>query len=167
MAKSLNPKAGHSAEWWKQRIAYLDRKQCRNGKKLQETISQLVEAHTGYVRAAIVAAIVREFGTLVQQTPVDTGRARAGWQIGTAPSEWVPEKAQWDEYKTDAQVKVTLAKVLPPNTQLSQADAIYICNNVEYILALEAGWSAQAPRGFIALFIKRLNQQLTALAAKL
>lgn len=167
MAGSVNPKAGHSAEWWKQRIAYLDRKQCKNGKELQETISQLVEAHAGYTRAAIVAAVVREFGLLVQRTPVDTGRARAGWQIGTAPSEWVPSKAQWDEYKTDAQVKATLAKVIPPNTQLSQADVVYISNNVEYILALEAGWSAQAPRGFIGLFIQRLQQQLNALAAKL
>lgn len=165
MAGSVNPKAGHSAEWWKQRIAYLDRKQCKNGKELQETISQLVEAHAGYTRAAIVAAVVREFGTLVLQTPVDTGRARAGWQIGTAPTEWVPSKAQWDEYKGTGAVTRALASV--PVEQLSQADVIYICNNVEYILALEAGWSAQAPRGFIGLFIQRLNTQLTALAAKL
>ncbi|MFT4300390.1 MAG: hypothetical protein QM579_01420, partial [Desulfovibrio sp.] len=75
MAGSVNPKAGHSAEWWKQRIAYLDRKVCRDGKELQETLNGLVEAHAGYVRAAIAAAVVREFGTLVQQTPVDTGRA--------------------------------------------------------------------------------------------
>ncbi|MFT4300667.1 MAG: hypothetical protein QM579_02850, partial [Desulfovibrio sp.] len=104
-------------------------------------------------------------GTLVQQTPVDTGRARAGWQIGTAPTEWVPTSAQWDEYKGTGAVTRALASV--PVEQLSQADVIYICNNVEYILALEAGWSAQAPSGFIALFIQRLNQQLTALAAKL
>lgn len=165
MAKSLNPKAGHSAEWWKQRIAYLDRKQCRNGKELQETISQLVEAHAGYTRAAIVAAVVREFGLLVQRTPVDTGRARAGWQIGTAPTEWVPSKAQWDEYKGTGAVTRALASV--PVEQLSQADVVYISNNVEYILALEAGWSAQAPRGFIGLFIQSLQQQLNALAAKL
>lgn len=165
MAGSVNPKAGHSAEWWKQRIAYLDRKQCRNGKELQETISQLVEAHAGYTRAAIVAAVVREFGLLVQRTPVDTGRARAGWQIGTAPTEWVPSKEQWDEYKGTGAVTRALESV--PVEQLSQADVVYISNNVEYILALEAGWSAQAPQGFIALFIQRLNTQLTALAAKL
>ena len=166
MAKSVNPKAGHNAEWWKQRIAYLDRKVCRNGKELQETLNGLVEAHAGYVRAAIAAAVVREFEKLIRQTPRDTGRAQAGWQIGTAPSEWVPSKEDWDEYQaTDAIIAKALASV--SIEQLSQADAIYICNNVEYILALEAGWSVQAPKGFINLFIQRLNRQLTALAAKL
>lgn len=165
MGKSLNPKAGHSAEWWKQREAELSRKVCRTGKELQETISQIIEAKAGYARAAMIAAVVREFGLLVQRTPVDTGRARAGWQIGTAPTEWVPSKAQWDEYKGTGAVTRALASV--PVEQLSQADVVYISNNVEYILALEAGWSAQAPQGFIALFIQRLNTQLTALAAKL
>ena len=53
------------------------------------------------------------------------------------------------------------------SAQLSQADVIYIINNVEYILALEAGWSVQPPKGFIGLFLKRVRSELNNLAAKL
>ena len=54
---------------------------------------------------------------------------------------------------------------MPDLGQLTQADAIHVTNNVEYLLALEAGWSAQAPNGFIGLFLERLRQRLNQLAA--
>lgn len=161
-----NSKAGHTQEWWQNRIDYLNRKVCRSGKELQETVTELVEAHKGLSRAVIAAAIVREFSELVKQTPVDTGRARAGWSIGTEPSEWTPPPGVWEEFLTNGSIDSAVAKGLA-NKKLSDADVIYICNNVEYILPLEAGWSAQAPQGFIGKFLQRLNMQLTQLAAKL
>nr|DAK94202.1 MAG TPA: tail component [Bacteriophage sp.] len=161
-----NSKAGHTQEWWQNRIAYLDRRVCRSGKELQETVTELVEAHKGLVRAAIAAAIVREFMELIKQTPVDTGRARAGWSIGTEPSEWTPPPGVWEEFLANGSIDAAVAKGLT-NKKLSEADVIYICNNVQYIMALEAGWSAQAPQGFIGKFLQRLNRQLNQLAAKL
>ncbi len=161
-----NSKAGHTQEWWQNRITYLDRRVCRSGKELQETVAELVEAHKGLVRAAIAAAIVREFMELIKQTPVDTGRARAGWSIGTEPSEWTPPPGVWEEFLANGSIDAAVAKGLT-NKKLSEADVIYICNNVQYILALEAGWSAQAPQGFIGKFLQRLNRQLNQLAATL
>ncbi len=158
--------AAHTQEWWRDRIRQLDSKVCNNGKELQETLTALVEAHAGLARAAIAAAIVREFGELIKQTPVDTGRARAGWSIGTEPSEWTPPPGVWEEFISNGFVDSAVAKGLT-NKNLSEADVIYICNNVQYIMALEAGWSKQAPQGFIGKFLKRLNMQLTQLAAKL
>ena len=158
--------AAHTQEWWRDRIRQLDSKVCNNGKELQETLTALVEAHAGLARAAIAAAIVREFGELIRQTPVDTGRARAGWSIGTEPSEWTPPPGVWEEFISNGFVDSAVAKGLT-NKNLSEADVIYICNNVQYIMALEAGWSKQAPQGFIGKFLKRLNMQLTQLAAKL
>ena len=158
--------AAHTQEWWRDRIRQLDSKVCNNGKELQETLTALVEAHAGLARAAIAAAIVREFGEMIRQTPVDTGRARAGWSIGTEPSEWTPPQGVWEEFISNGFVDSAVAKGLT-NKNLSEADVIYICNNVQYIMALEAGWSKQAPQGFIGKFLKRLNMQLTQLAAKL
>ena len=158
--------AEHTQEWWRDRIRQLDSKVCNNGKELQETLTALVEAHAGLARAAIAAAIVREFGELIKQTPVDTGRARAGWSIGTEPSEWTPPPGVWEEFLANGSIDAAVAKGLT-NKKLSEADVIYICNNVQYIMALEAGWSKQAPQGFIGKFLQRLNMQLNQLAAKL
>ena len=158
--------AEHTQEWWRDRIRQLDSKVCNNGKELQETLTALVEAHAGLARAAIAAAIVREFGELIKQTPVDTGRARAGWSIGTEPSDWTPPPGVWEEFISNGFVDAAVAKGLT-NKKLSEADVIYICNNVQYIMALEAGWSKQAPQGFIGKFLKRLNMQISQLAAKL
>ena len=158
--------AAHTQEWWRDRIRQLDSKVCNNGKELQETLTALVEAHAGLARAAIAAAIVREFGELIKQTPVDTGRARAGWSIGTEPSEWTPPPGVWEEFLANGYIDAAVAKGLT-NKKLSESEVVYICNNVEYIMALEAGWSKQAPQGFIGKFLQRLNRQLTQLAAKL
>jgi len=158
--------AEHTQEWWRDRIRQLDSKVCNNGKELQETLTALVEAHAGLASAAIAAAIVREFGELIKQTPVDTGRARAGWSIGTEPSEWTPPPGVWEEFLANGYIDAAVAKGLT-NKKLSESEVIYICNNVEYIMALEAGWSKQAPQGFIGKFLQRLNRQLNQLAAKL
>ena len=158
--------AEHTQEWWRDRIRQLDSKVCNNGKELQETLTALVEAHAGLARAAIAAAIVREFGELIKQTPVDTGRARAGWSIGTEPSEWTPPPGVWEEFLANGYIDAAVAKGLT-NKKLSESEVVYICNNVEYIMALEAGWSKQAPQGFIGKFLQRLNMQLSQLAAKL
>lgn len=163
-AGSVNPKSGHDSAWWKRRIEYLNRKNCRTGKELQENLNALMEAGVGYLRAAIVKAVFEAFVVLVQQTPVDTGRARAGWQIGTEPTEWVPEKRKSITGAADKALTEALRSV-PDLGQLTQADAIHVTNNVEYLLALEAGWSAQAPNGFIGLFLERLRQRLNQLAA--
>ena len=158
--------AEHTQEWWRDRIRQLDSKVCNSGKELQETLTSLVEAHAGLARAAIAAAIVREFGELIRQTPVDTGRARAGWSIGTEPSEWTPPPGVWEEFLANGYIDAAVAKGLT-NKKLSESEVVYICNNVEYIMALEAGWSKQAPQGFIGKFLQRLNMQLSQLAAKL
>lgn len=170
MAGSVNPKAGHSAEWWKAEIDRLDKKNCKTGKELQETLDALIEANVMYVRESVAIIIFDSFAELVANTPVDTGRARAAWQVTTeSPSQYLPKEDAYPEYQSKdkeivkAHVKSTFAKQLP-TTQLSAADIIYITNRVEYILALEAGWSVQAPSGFIALFLERIKSELNRLA---
>ena len=184
-----NPRSGHSATWWKNRIDYLNRKVCRNNKELQEVIDDILEASVGYFRASIVSMIVREFSKLVEQTPVDVGRARAGWVIDSAPTDYAPpsikrkpkKDGEGNTVKDEKGKPVYEKEILPEfaerirknmpdemkTAQLSQADVIYIINNVEYILALEAGWSVQPPKGFIGLFLKRVRSELNNLAAKL
>ena len=149
---------GHPAprsdpEYWKRRIAGLDRKNCKTVKELRETLHQVAEAHAGFARTLVVAAVLSEYGQLVLETPKDTGRARAGWHVSPESSQWKPPGGL-EEY----------SPTVPDRVRLSQADVIHIVNNVEYILALEAGWSAKAPNGFIGLFLQRLKSELNRIA---
>lgn len=70
---------------------------------------------------------------VVKKTPVDTGRARGGWQISiTTPIQTAISRVD----KEGVGVAGTeLAKL----AELGAYDVIWITNNVEYILVLEEG----------------------------
>lgn len=75
-------------------------------------------------------------------TPVDTGRARGGWQveIGKAPA---------GEGPPDKQGGATIAAGSAQIGRVVGGDIIYIVNNVPYIEKLEYGHSQQAPQGML------------------
>lgn len=135
----------------------------KNGRDLQRAADIWMAAARKDALLALLAQLVTCFGRLVQRTPVDTGRARAGWHIAGESDEWKPEPGDYEEAKGDA------ARLIARETAklggLTEADVIYIMNNVEYILPLEAGWSRQSS-GFTALFLVELRTQLEQAAAK-
>jgi hypothetical protein len=87
------------------------------------------------------------FGELIQTTPIDTGRARAGWNMDAQKGEDVPESVEqpekWKKGKTPYYKRPKTP--IPPKG----ATAIYIYNNVEYIKHLNDGTTTQAPRLFV------------------
>ena len=89
------------------------------------------------------------FAELLQTTPVDTGRARAGWSLGPMLTANVPPKDK-SGYGYDVSMNVNPAMV----PQVS--DIIYIYNNVEYIGILNTGTSTQAPREFVQIAIDKV-----------
>lgn len=74
---------------------------------------------------------------LAMYTPVDTGRARAGWNIakGERTARYTPPEG------------VYAFPAIPPVPYVRGQD-IYITNNVSYIESLDEGSSQQAPEGF-------------------
>ena len=82
------------------------------------------------------------FAKLLAVTPVDTGRARAGWSIDTRHGSYAPPKDEGG-YGYDRSMNVS-PYMIPKN-----APVIVIYNNVEYILKLNEGSSDQAPAMFI------------------
>lgn len=99
----------------------------------------------------------------MQRTPVDTGRARAGWHIEGSLDEWKPKPGEYEEAK--GQAGKLIAREVAKLQDLSKADVVYIMNNIEYILPLEAGYSRQSS-GFWALFMKELSSQLEQAAQR-
>lgn len=132
-----------------------------NGRDLQRAVDTWLSAAREDALLALLAQVMDCYGRLVLRTPVDTGRARAGWHIEGRVDEWTPEPGDYAEAKEQSAAIITreTAKL----GGLAGADIIYIMNNVEYILPLDAGWSRQSS-GFIALFLTELRMQLEAAA---
>jgi hypothetical protein len=78
--------------------------------------------------------------TVIMATPVDTGRARANWQIS------IDTEIDSELDSTDAQGALTRNQGI---IRSYRNGAIILQNNVAYIGQLNDGWSAQAPAGFV------------------
>lgn len=95
-------------------------------------------------------AVFDIFSDFVWKTPVDTGRARGGWQIGS-------ELGSGESGVLDKSGGATIGKAAQNVASLTcKARVIgYIYNNVEYIKALEDGHSQQAPVGMVKTTLNR------------
>lgn len=87
------------------------------------------------------------FGELIQTTPIDTGRARAGWSMDARKGEDVPP-LKASSYHPKSPV--------PPKG----VPYIMIYNNVEYIVYLNEGRSTQAPTRFVERAVDKIARNL-------
>lgn len=102
-------------------------------------------------------ALVRKVATAVDSTvvlatPVDTGRARANWQVNIgSPVETVREAYSAGEMGStaaaNAQAAIEHAKRVI--AAYKGGSSVHITNNLSYIGRLNDGWSGQAPAGFV------------------
>ena len=83
------------------------------------------------------------FTRIIMRTPVDTGRLRDNWQveIGT-PSGNVLDR--FDPRGQEA-INETTSVV----ERWDGDTAIFLFNNLPYAMAVEEGWSSQAPQGMV------------------
>lgn len=108
-----------------------------------------VETNTSKIAKRTALAVDQ---TVVIATPVDTGRARANWQVqaGTATDHiidaYVPGKGA-NTGAENAQAAMEQGKIAISAARPGQE--IHITNNLPYIGALNDGHSAQAPAGFV------------------
>ena len=94
---------------------------------------------------------------VVQKTPVDTGRARGGWQVNQGgPPQSSP-------IRLDPSGQATIADGYREIASLPDYPTVYISNNVRYIGYLEQGkpgpGSNQAPNGMAALTLREVASQ--------
>ena len=80
------------------------------------------------------------------------GRSRANWQVSIGS----PREGAVDAIDTSEDGDQTVNKGLAAMGPLQAFQTIYIVNNVEYILALEDGYSTQAPRGMVGVTFAEL-----------
>lgn len=100
--------------------------------------------------AHIHAIAFDALGRVVLKTPVDTGRARGGWQINLNE---VGTGAGPKSKSGDRVLSAGLARI----NRAGLDDTIYITNSVPYIRDLERGSSSQAPSGMVRLTLVEMK----------
>lgn len=94
-------------------------------------------------------------GAVVIATPVDTGRARANWQVqldnpATSTREPFSPGHEGSTGGDNARAAIEEGKGVIASYKGGRPNAcIHITNNLPYIGRLNDGWSAQAPAAFV------------------
>lgn len=105
-------------------------------------------------------ATVEFYRQVIISTPVDTGRARHGWNITiNSPSDTVPPEGKYSMPNIEEHGLSTIISVSPEQV-------IYITNRVHYIEKLNGGSSRQAPARFVELAAERVQRGISKLVRK-
>lgn len=104
-------------------------------KHLEQNVNEFIQD------VAIVAQ-----ASVIEDTPVDTGRAKANWRASNGAPITDADWSLKDQAGTDTSLRnrAVIRQKKPGQT-------VYITNNLDYIAALNRGKSSQAP----ALFVQR------------
>jgi len=102
------------------------------GKEIEVGVDRVVAETAKVISSSVIIA-----------TPVDTGRARANWQIGLGASV---KNAIEDNDKGGQN---TISRNNSAISGRRDDRPVYISNNLDYISALNDGSSAQAPANFV------------------
>ena len=106
------------------------------------------------VQKAHRAVALEALRGVVQMTPVDTGRARANWQV----TQDAPATGEVDA--TDKSGAGTINIGAGEIAKAQPYTITYIANNLPYIEELEGGSSTQAPAGMLNATYSRLKSWL-------
>lgn len=122
---------------------------------MRRFITKTTTAHNTIARVATLEL----FSGVIRATPVDTGRARGGWQtgVGSAP--------EGDNKRLDKSAAKSIAEV-EQNTPAGAGQVTYLANNVPYIMNLEQGTSKQAPEGMVRKNMDRVQKMVDAAIRK-
>ena len=97
---------------------------------------------------------------IVLLTPVDTGMAKSNWFLGTTRVGSIETSAS----KNGAP---SLRRASDFASTLQAGGVFYIVNNLPYIMALEYGYSNQAPAGMARISVARAQQNINAMVRAL
>ncbi|WP_156920968.1 hypothetical protein [Fundidesulfovibrio putealis] len=107
-------------------------------------------------------AVIELFTRIIQRTPVDTGRAKANWQ--PANGRYIEDRSlnQYDKEGT-----ATINKVRDVLSKWKLSDGfVSLCNNLNYIVPLEYGFSNKAPTGMVRISIEEWDDIVNEAWAK-
>nr|WP_288356585.1 HK97 gp10 family phage protein [uncultured Pseudomonas sp.] len=95
------------------------------------------------IEQTIQDIVIQVGESLINLSPVDTGRFKANWQFT------IGAPANSSLIDTDKEGEVTIAKLLAAVNALEPGQVAYIVNTLIYAVPLEYGHSQQAPLGMV------------------
>ena len=112
------------------------------------------------------------FKRVIYKTPVDTGRARANWQVT------IGAIADGTLEVDDKSGGATMSKATAASAGFKAGDIIYLTNNLPYIRRLEeggypdgpktvGGFSRKAPAGMVALTVQEFAQVVNQISVEI
>lgn len=153
----------------KRRIAELNKIHAKNAKELQKYLKEQVELGKKIMRDDVLLAVFECFENLVLRTPHETGRLRAGWQFTGDVSDInfvpPPDPEKYKEFTQDGSLGRAIQQSIRDSV-FDETDALYVFNNVEYLLYLNAGWSKKQGGNFIDRFLQELKGELQKAASR-
>lgn len=131
----------------------------RFNKWVNETTKGLEKGKTDFI-VKIGANLISE---IIDNTPVDTGRARAGW-AAFADTHHVPYSISGPNVSSEA---ISEGKALSSFSikETARKATLRITNSVAYIKPLEFGHSKQAPAGMVRLAMRAIQSGASNAAA--
>jgi hypothetical protein len=99
--------------------------------------------------------------TVVLATPVDTGRARANWQIGiNGPTNGVKYPSPASPGSPESGAIEALQEAASKIPAFNGEGTIHITNNLPYIKRLNEGYSKQAPAAFVEIAVQAARKAI-------
>jgi hypothetical protein len=109
------------------------------------SLKRLTEKTGDKADLVVKKVILDVFSSLVQKSPVDTGRFRGNWQIGIGSINGDTESPE------DKPGNASISRAAIKINGLSTKRITYISNSLPYAQRLENGYSDQAPVGMVRL----------------
>lgn len=88
--------------------------------------------------------------SVIQKSPVDTGRFRGNWFTGYSMPTEVTDR-------TDITGNGSIARATATALKLNMGDTFWLVNNLPYAQRLEYGYSQQAPAGMVRVSVVDFN----------
>lgn len=142
---------------------------------LAQRMRQVAERVRRSPQASVRAVGLTVLQAVTTATPVDTGRARANWQVGlgSAPTDElhrVPHGTRKDPIRPNPAIREQVDWASAMSDGFSAIGGytggeLHITNNVPYIVRLNEGWSPKAPGGFVEAAVEAGRAKVKALKA--
>lgn len=87
--------------------------------------------------------------SMIEKSPVDTGRFKSNWQVGISAINANTSSAAGSD---------ALGRVMTALEGHKPGNAIWLTNSLPYAKRLENGWSQQAPSGMVRLTLQDFRQ---------